>query len=247
MAGVCGLEYEYGVGLSIRPKTCQMCEGRVRTEAVVGVIGACLEPAGGNDQPLTGELGTDPLPTATGGNGCRKLVRKFVLLGRPASTMNSLKASEKGVWRFGRSGRRSLTAAILSLERYGERHANEPLSGPTRRDRMESVRPAHLDHRPAAHRAWGAAGARAIRPVEAARFPIDSQQPARQGSSHGELAGFDGPYEPEVDPDLAEWFYGNYEGRTSKEIWQTHPGWTIWSGDVPGGESTTRSPAGSIG
>ena len=71
-------------------------------------------------------------------------------------------------------------------------------------------------------------------------FQLILSSPRGRARRTAELAGFDGPYEPEVDPDLAEWFYGNYEGRTSKEIWQTHPGWTIWSGDVPGGESTTQ-------
>ncbi len=71
-------------------------------------------------------------------------------------------------------------------------------------------------------------------------FQLILSSPRGRARRTAELAGFDGPYEPEVDRDLAEWFYGNYEGRTSKEIWQTHPGWTIWSGDVPGGESTTQ-------
>jgi hypothetical protein len=31
--------------------------------------------------------------------------------------MNFLKASEKGIWRFGSSGRRSLTCAIVALGR----------------------------------------------------------------------------------------------------------------------------------
>lgn len=40
----------------------------------------------------------------------------------------------------------------------------------------------------------------------------------------------------DVDPDLAEWDYGDYEGLTSTEIHQTAPGWTIFNGGAPGGE-----------
>jgi len=41
-----------------------------------------------------------------------------------------------------------------------------------------------------------------------------------------------------VDPDLREWNYGDLEGLTSDEIRGTLPGWTIWSGPVPGGETS---------
>ena len=40
-----------------------------------------------------------------------------------------------------------------------------------------------------------------------------------------------------VDPDLREWNYGDLEGLTSDEIRRSMPGWTIWSGPVPGGET----------
>jgi probable phosphoglycerate mutase len=41
----------------------------------------------------------------------------------------------------------------------------------------------------------------------------------------------------QVDPDLAEWDYGTLEGRTRAEIQQDLPGWSIWTGPVPGGET----------
>jgi probable phosphoglycerate mutase len=40
-----------------------------------------------------------------------------------------------------------------------------------------------------------------------------------------------------VEPDLREWNYGDLEGLTSDEIRRSMPGWTIWSGPVPGGET----------
>jgi probable phosphoglycerate mutase len=36
--------------------------------------------------------------------------------------------------------------------------------------------------------------------------------------------------------DAAEWDYGELEGRTSAEIRQDWPDWSVWSGPVPGGE-----------
>jgi probable phosphoglycerate mutase len=40
-----------------------------------------------------------------------------------------------------------------------------------------------------------------------------------------------------VDPDATEWAYGDYEGLTTPQIREHDPGWTIWHGHVPGGET----------
>ena len=40
-----------------------------------------------------------------------------------------------------------------------------------------------------------------------------------------------------VDERLAEWDYGEYEGRTTEEIRETVPGWTVWTHPCPGGET----------
>ena len=41
----------------------------------------------------------------------------------------------------------------------------------------------------------------------------------------------------EVDADLLELDYGDYEGLTTEQIDRDRPGWTIWTGDCPGGET----------
>jgi broad specificity phosphatase PhoE len=49
------------------------------------------------------------------------------------------------------------------------------------------------------------------------------------------LAGFGD--RAELRDELMEWDYGAYEGRTTPEIRQERPGWTLWRDGVPGGES----------
>lgn len=40
----------------------------------------------------------------------------------------------------------------------------------------------------------------------------------------------------EVDPDLREWDYGDYEGVTTASIHETRPDWNLFRDGVPGGE-----------
>ncbi len=40
-----------------------------------------------------------------------------------------------------------------------------------------------------------------------------------------------------TDNDLQEWDYGDYEGVTTQTIRETVPGWTVWSGTCPNGET----------
>ena len=46
-----------------------------------------------------------------------------------------------------------------------------------------------------------------------------------------------------VDPRLAEYDYGRYEGLTTAEIDRVHPGWNIWRDGCPGGETTPAAGA----
>ena len=50
-----------------------------------------------------------------------------------------------------------------------------------------------------------------------------------------ELAGFGDV--AEADPDLMEWDYGHYDGKTTAEIRQENPDWSLFRDGCPGGES----------
>jgi probable phosphoglycerate mutase len=57
--------------------------------------------------------------------------------------------------------------------------------------------------------------------------------PLARARETAELAGVTGA----VTPDLAEWDYGDYEGRTTDEIRTERPGWDLFADGVPGGEA----------
>jgi len=59
--------------------------------------------------------------------------------------------------------------------------------------------------------------------------------PSERARRTCELAGFGD--RRVVDPDLAEWNYGDYEGVTTKEIHATRPGWQLFSDGCPNGEN----------
>jgi broad specificity phosphatase PhoE len=44
----------------------------------------------------------------------------------------------------------------------------------------------------------------------------------------------------QVEPDLAEFAYGSYEGRTTPEIRVDVPGWSVWRDGAPGGETAAQ-------
>ena len=76
--------------------------------------------------------------------------------------------------------------------------------------------------------------------LEPSDFGLVLSSPRRRARDTARLAGFTGRHEPQLDEDLAEWAYGEYEGRTSAEIQEEVPGWTIWSHAAPGGETADQ-------
>jgi probable phosphoglycerate mutase len=69
------------------------------------------------------------------------------------------------------------------------------------------------------------------------RFDLVLTSPLRRAADTCSLAGFGAA--AEVDPDLVEWDYGEYEGLTTPEIRQWVPGWSLWEHGVPAGERTS--------
>ena len=65
--------------------------------------------------------------------------------------------------------------------------------------------------------------------------------PLRRASRTCELAGFGAV--AEVDRDLVEWDYGQYEGRTGAEIRKERPDWQLFRDGCPGGESPKQVAA----
>lgn len=65
-------------------------------------------------------------------------------------------------------------------------------------------------------------------------FALVLASPRHRARHTAELAGF---ADAEVDEDLVEWAYGDYEGITTVEIRETVPGWTVWTHPTPGGET----------
>ena len=66
-------------------------------------------------------------------------------------------------------------------------------------------------------------------------FALVLTSPLQRARRTCELVGL--ANQAQVEPNLIEWDYGDYEGITSAEIHQTVPGWTVWTGAVPGGET----------
>lgn len=46
-----------------------------------------------------------------------------------------------------------------------------------------------------------------------------------------------------IEPNLCEWDYGAYEGRTTNEIRKERPDWDLWTMGVPGGETIEQVAA----
>lgn len=82
----------------------------------------------------------------------------------------------------------------------------------------------------------GVERARELGPILAReQFHLVLTSPRQRARQTAELTGFGA--RAIVDPDLAEWDYGDYEGLTSDEIHQRVPGWDLWTTPCPNGET----------
>jgi broad specificity phosphatase PhoE len=82
----------------------------------------------------------------------------------------------------------------------------------------------------------GEAGARALAPwLTRLAFTTVLTSPRQRARRTCDLAGLGAG--AEVEPDLAEWDYGDYEGRLSVDIRSQRPGWSVFRDGCPGGES----------
>jgi broad specificity phosphatase PhoE len=79
----------------------------------------------------------------------------------------------------------------------------------------------------------GEAAAAALAPLLARRDIVAAfSSPAQRAARTAELAGLT---DVKQDPDLWEWDYGGYEGLTTPQIREQHPGWYLWrDGVIPG-------------
>lgn len=82
----------------------------------------------------------------------------------------------------------------------------------------------------------GRSQARAVgRLLRDERFNRVITSPLARAAVTARLAGFPGA---EPVGDLVEWDYGDVEGRTTAEIREERPGWTIWADGAPNAESS---------
>ena len=71
-------------------------------------------------------------------------------------------------------------------------------------------------------------------------FALVLCSPLLRARETAEIAGF---ADPEIDDDLHEWDYGEYEGLTTPEIREQNPDWILWRDGCPGGESPDQVAA----
>ncbi len=88
----------------------------------------------------------------------------------------------------------------------------------------------------------GEENARALRArLGGLKFAKVFTSPLQRARRTCELAGFGAV--AEVDPNLVEWNYGQYEGRTTAQIHAKRPDWQLFRDGCPGGESPEQVAA----
>jgi broad specificity phosphatase PhoE len=82
----------------------------------------------------------------------------------------------------------------------------------------------------------GRTDARLLQPILAKQsFALVLTSPLQRARETCELAGLG--QLAQVDADLIEWNYGEYEGLTTRQIRSTRPDWSLFRDGCPGGES----------
>ena len=72
-------------------------------------------------------------------------------------------------------------------------------------------------------------------------FALVLTSPMERARDTCRLAGYGDS--AQVDPNLCEWDYGDYEGRTTPDIQKERPGWSLWRDGVPDGETIKQVAA----
>src|SRR5580692_9681607 len=67
------------------------------------------------------------------------------------------------------------------------------------------------------------------------QFDLVLVSPMERARRTCEIAGFGA--QAKIDPDLLEWNYGEYEGRTTDDIRRDRPDWFLFRDGVPNGET----------
>jgi probable phosphoglycerate mutase len=73
------------------------------------------------------------------------------------------------------------------------------------------------------------------------QFALTLTSPRARARETARLAGYAGV--AQIDNNLQEWDYGVYEGITTADIRKHTPGWLVWDGPVPGGETIEQVAA----
>jgi probable phosphoglycerate mutase len=81
--------------------------------------------------------------------------------------------------------------------------------------------------------------------LHALKFSHVFTSPPQRARRTWELAGLGDV--AEIEPDLAEWDYGDYEGQRPVDIREARPDWNVFRGGCPGGNRPPKFPNAQIG
>ena len=73
------------------------------------------------------------------------------------------------------------------------------------------------------------------------QFALVLTSPMLRARDTCRLAGFGDV--AQIEPNLCEWDYGDYEGLTTRQIQAERPGWSLWEDGTPNGESVDHAAA----